>query len=118
MDLTVPLTQRIYGWIDSDSQDTILRRVEENDDTLVGLQLCRASDEATAGSEIFNSRSDSGYAKLGAYLAKNTHIKSLSLDVFLLDVNLPLSSTAVEFFDGIKHNTSINQFVLSLLYSL
>jgi len=113
MDLTVPVTRRLHGWIDSDSEDTILRRVKENDDTLVGLQLGDEGATDTDGSEIFNSRSDSGYAKLGAYLAKNTHIKSLRLDVHILEDNLPLSSTAVEFFDGIKHNTSIIQFVFS-----
>ena len=89
--------------MDSHSQET-LRRIEQNNDTLIQLSL--------GGNAYgrFTSSDASDYSRLGAAIRNNTHLTKLRV---YLGANQALDISNNEFFDGLKRNTSINDLELS-----
>ena len=94
--------------MDSHSQD-ILRRVEQNDDTLTELRVgCPTGfnpssriDFSTLGTYISED-----FSRLGAAIGQNSNLTTLHI-VFNGVVALDVKHSA--FYDGLKHNTSIHQ---------
>ena len=91
-----------YNTMDPSSLQT-LRRVEENDATLTELNI-------GGGMEItsFNSGNSRDFSHLGASIAQNTNVKTLS---FNFVHNLDAMNN--EFFDGLKYNSSIDELILN-----
>ena len=86
----------IFTWLppikmDSRSQQT-LRRVQENDDTLTELRICRRDG-------IFISTDGNDYSRLGTCIGENTHLTKLV--VILRDALRALDVTNDGFYDGI-----------------
>ena len=90
-----------YNTMDPSSLQT-LRRVEENDATFTELYI--------GGMEItsFNSSNSRDFSHLGASIAQNTNVKTLS---FNFVHNLDAMNN--EFFDGLKYNSSIDELILN-----
>ena len=80
--------------MDQRSQDIMLRRIEQNDDTFPSLLI---------GQRGWNNGDNN--ARLGAAIGNNTHITNLVID---LDDN-SLSVADRGFYDGLKRNSSINK---------
>ena len=76
-----------------------LRRVEENDETLTKLYIGDYYDGDISGSD---------YSQLGAAIGENTHLKTLTV---VLD-GITLNVTNREFYDGLKQNMSIYELYL------
>ena len=95
--------------MDPHSQQT-LRRVEQNDATLLKLQIGGwiPEDRPTPAEYLFASRVSDDYSKLGASIGDNTHLSTLS-------VHISSSALSVEdrgFYDGLKQNSSIEALKL------
>ena len=90
-----------YNTMDPSSLQT-LRRVEENDATFTELYI--------GGMEItsFNSSNSRDFSHLGASIAQNTNVKTLSFN-FVHN----LDAMNDEFFDGLKYNSSIDELILN-----
>ena len=88
--------------MDSRSQET-LRRVEENDDTLVALRI---GNDYRIG---FNSTDGYDFSRLGTCIGENTHLTTLAV---VLPDAVALSVTNNEFYDGLKQNSSIHKLTL------
>ena len=82
-----------------DSQQT-LRRIEQNDETMIKLQIGYHGD-----GDGFSSNRSSDFSQLGVAIGRNTHLRVFGVD---LDYTA-LKATDRGFYDGLKHNTSINE---------
>ena len=100
------------------SQD-ILRRVEQNDDTLTELRVgCPTGfnpssriDFSTLGTHIREKlKVGEDFSRLGAAIGQNSNLTTLHI-VFNGVVALDVKHSA--FYDGLKHNTSIHQLNIS-----
>ena len=84
-----------------------LRRLEQNDSTLMQLQIGgRPRLLTTPGwtpPAMFNSTNSGDFSRLGDYIGENTHLKHLDVQ-HAVGLNL----TNDGFFDGLKRNTSIH----------
>jgi len=72
-----------------------LHRLERNDDSVTFLKLGHAH----------NSIGADHFTRLGAAIAKSSHLKELEVDVY----RSALKDTEVDLFDGIKQNSSIQR---------
>ena len=90
---------------DSSIQET-LQRVSQNDHTLTMLYIdVRCNDQLNCIGK-FNSGSQEDFSRLGSSIAMNTHIKTLYIDV------LYSTRVSTEFYDGLRHNSSIQKVML------
>ena len=91
--------------MNNSSQET-LRRVTENDPSLIGLRL--ADNNNTIYGNFYSDNSDD-YSTLGAAITNNTQLDRLAVT---LSDDLPLGVTNREFYDGLQRNTSISNLSL------
>ena len=85
----------------------ILHKVKENNSILTELYM--GDGIAYHEDGIFNSSLGSDFNTLGQYVATNTYLEHLEVNIDDISVN----ATNREFYDGIKNN-SYNKFVISL----
>jgi len=87
-----------------------LRRVEENDDTLIELGICNKDGVVSSDhGRYFTSGDREDYSKLGRSIQRNTNLKTLYVKLN----STGLSITDSGFFEGIKQNSSINKLRLN-----
>jgi len=86
-----------------------LRRIEENDDTLIELGICNNNDVVSSVGRYFTSRDGADYSTLGSYIERNDNLKTLYME--LEDIRLSVDDRG--FFEGIKQTCSIHEFKLS-----
>ena len=90
-----------------------LRIVEENDDTLTELGICgqEAADTVLSCTKgrLFTSRDGDDYSRLGSSIGRNTNLTEMFVE---LEVIKSLSVSR-GFYNGIKQNSSIQEFKLS-----
>ena len=86
------------------SQET-LRRIEQNDVSCNAIKLGHSDFDGW-----FISSDASDYSRLGAAIGKNIHLTKLR--VYLGANRLALDTANHEFFNGLKHNSSISDMVL------
>ena len=98
--------------MDEKSRET-LRRIKENDDHLTKLYI---KDDAEYVYErfIFNSSKGSDFTKLGQYIATNTHLDELVINI------QSVASIFIQkgFYDGLRRNSTIQTLTLHCNFAL
>jgi len=95
--------------MDEESKEVLLR-VEENDRWPKKLLIGDDVDDMhiQEGYGIFNSSTDGDFTKLGQYIAHNTHVADLLVNIpSLVNVNIRKG-----FYDGLRQNYAIKKVVL------
>jgi hypothetical protein len=94
--------------MDEESKQVLLR-VKENDNNLTKLYIKDDVDQYyRMWGGIFNSTKASDFTKLGQYIAKNTHIKYLEINIQpLININIRKG-----FYDGLRRNSFICRVIL------
>ena len=82
--------------------EEILRKVEENDDSLTSIKICCGSR--------YDPEVDREFARLGRGIVDNTHLIELKVHVC---ARTPLVVEDKEFFEGLKRNSSIHKLTLT-----
>ena len=88
----------------------ILHLIKENEENLI--DLCIGDGITYHKDGIFNSSNGSDFTTLGQYIAKNTYITNLEVNIDNIDANI---TTNRGFYNGIKNNSSITS--LSIRYN-
>lgn len=84
--------------LDEVSRNT-LRSVEQNDTNFTELKIGSSRSNIN-----FDSRDHVNFSRLGSFVANNTNITKLDVELS----SIRLLSTDTEFYDGLKHNSSIH----------
>jgi len=79
----------------------ILHLIKENEENLI--DLCIGDGITYHKDGIFNSSVGSDFTTLGQYVATNTYLEHLEVNIDDISAN----ATNREFYDGIKNNSSI-----------
>ena len=87
--------------MDNITEETI-RKIKENCETLKELRI---GNHGTMDGR-FTSCSQRDFSRLGKYIGENTHLQQLEIQSIALNV------LEREFYDGLKHNSSINRLIL------
>jgi len=91
---------------DSSIQET-LQRISQNDHTLTKLYIDVCCNDQLNCIGKFNSGTRDDFSQLGSSIAMNTHIKTL-----YIDVSHVANSIGTGFYDGLRHNSSIQNLML------
>ena len=91
----------------NNSQET-LRKVQQNDPSLTALRIVDDYNNFHTYGGFYSDNSDD-YSTLGAAIANNTHLASLTV---ILSDSLPLGVANRGFYDGLKANSSISYLEL------
>ena len=99
--------------MDEESKE-LLQRIKENDDNLTKLFIGNDTEYGYEESFIFNSSKGSDFTKLGQYIATNTYLEKLQIDIqSLANVNIRKG-----FYDGLRSNSTIQTLMLRCNYAL
>ena len=91
----------LYYFMDNNSLDT-LRRLQQNDDTLLNLYISQNHEHIHGGPNgVFNATNSEDYSQLGALIATNTILTKLYVCLSTTDINR-------RFYDALKQNSSIS----------
>ena len=97
--------------MDSLSKDTLLA-IEQNSHGVTHLQVGAYDNDRNLG--VFNNSPDfNDYENLGTAIGNNTYLTKLQIDN--ISNNVRLTTTNKRFYDGIRHNSSITELVLSAI---
>ena len=91
----------------NNSRET-LRKVQQNDPSLTALRIVDDYNNFHTYGGFYSDNSDD-YSTLGAAIANNTHLASLTV---ILSDSLPLGVANRGFYDGLKANSSISYLEL------
>ena len=93
--------------MDEESKE-VLRRIKENDYNTTRLHIMDEADVFHQEELVFNSSKSSDFTKLGQYIATNTHLHNLEINIHsVANINIRMG-----FYNGLRRNSTIQKLLL------